>query len=392
MKKIKESFKKILGERNTKRISTVKFKLTTALYSEIASLNIFFKLIKCHFDKKYIKNISDSISILDKYKNKKYIIFHNPNFLGVTSATKELFDNTVPMIDLYRKKDIRKISKKICDNNIKEVYFSAFCYGWSRLIKEIKKDKPSIKIKTFWHGSHSQILDTFGWKRNQEIINLHTSSYVDLMATCKASLLGFYKKNDYNACFLNNTVTFNGEKYYDTEKHDKKRVKLGLYSANTEWRKNMMNQIAAAKLIQNAVIDMVPIKKEAALFANSLGVVFEGLPKPIPREEILARMAKNDVNLYVTFSECAPMLPIESLEVGVPCISGNNHHFFKGTELEKYLIVNNETDIYEIKEKIELCMKYKKKILELYKSWKKENDKFTKDTAIAYMNGGDINE
>ena len=35
----------------------------------------------------------------------------------------------------------------------------------------------------------------------------------------------------------------------------------------------------------------------------------------------------------------------------------------KDTPLEKYLIVNNETDIIEIKEKIELCMKEKEEVL-----------------------------
>ena len=66
-----------------------------------------------------------------------------------------------------------------------------------------------------------------------------------------------------------------------------------------------------------------------------IGVKLEGLERPIPRNELIKRLANNDLNLYVTFSECAPMLPLESFEVGVPCLTGNNHHYFKNTELEK---------------------------------------------------------
>ena len=85
-------------------------------------------------------------------------------------------------------------------------------------------------------------------------------------------------------------------------------------------------------------------------------------------------MAKRDVVLYVTFSECAPMLPIESLEVGTICIMGHNHHYFQGTKLHDYLVVEREDDIISIYEKIENALKHKDEIFELYKEWKKQND------------------
>lgn len=389
-KAIKSNLKKTLGERNYNRLTSLKFKLSSTFYLENQNIKIFFKKTSCFKNQKYLDGIENTIKEIEKNKNKKYIIFHNPSFLGVTSATKELFENLVPMTDLYRKKDVNKVYKAIINTDVKEVYFSAFCYNWCALVKKLKRNNPDLVIKTYWHGSHSQILDTFGWNRNQEILKLHMVGYIDQMATCKKSLLNFYLKCGYDAVFLNNTVTFDGNQYKKDIKNDK--LKLGLYSANTEWRKNMMCQVAAAKTFKNAVIDMVPVNPEAALFASSLGVTLEGLPKPIPRTEILARMAMNDVNVYVTFSECAPMLPIESLEVGVPCISGNNHHFFKDTPLEKYLIINNETDIFEIKQKINSCIKNKEKILTLYAEWKKNNDLYTKEMINNFLNGGENNE
>ena len=385
-KEIKKKLKKTIGERNYNRITSFKFILSSKFCLEIQKIKIVSKKMSCHKNIKYINGIDNTVKEINKNSKKKYIVFHNPSFLGVTSATRELFNNLVPMTDLFRNKDIEVIYNTIISTNIKEIYFSAFCYNWKKLIIKLKKYNPDYVIKTYWHGSHSQILDTFGWNRNQEILRLHVAGYIDQMATCKKSLLNFYLKNNYNAVFLNNTVTFDGLKYKKNVKNE--NIKIGVYSANTEWRKNMMCQVAAVKTIDNAIIDMVPINPEAALFVSSLGVKLEGLPKPIPREEILDRMALNDVNIYVTFSECAPMLPIESLEVGVPCISGNNHHFFQDTPLEKYLIVNNETDIFEINEKINLCIKNKNKILKLYATWKKENNKLAEDLAKKFLNGG----
>lgn len=357
----------------------------TKNYILYENVRIFAKKIESIIKNNYRNSIKKTILEINKNKNKKYIIFHNPTFLGVSSATKELFENLVPCTDVYFLWDVNKIVKAIIDNNIKEVYFSAFCYNWKKIVTKLKKENSNIVIKTFWHGSHSQVLDTYGWLRNSEIINLHKKDKVDQMATCKKSMLEFYDENKFNSHFLNNTVYFDGKKYKENKVHD--GIKIGIYSANGDWRKNMMCQVAAVKLLKNASIDMVPLNKEAKKLADSLDIIMEGPNKPILREDLFKRMSKNDVNLYITFSECAPMLPLESLEVGVPCITGNNHHFFKGTELEKYLVVNNETDIEEIKKKIEKCIKEKETILKLYKTWKKENDSNTKKQIKSYLGG-----
>ncbi len=389
MTKIKRLIKRIFGESFYVSLINIKRNFKKRNYLFMENLRIFAKKIQMLRNKEYHDSINNTLNKLSEYKGKEYVIFHNPKYLGVSSATKELFDNNVPCLDIFYLKDVRKISKAIIDNGYKKVYFSAFCYNWMKVIKKVKKMNPSIEIKTYWHGSHSQILDYFGWNRNQEIFTLFREGYLKEMATCKLSLVPFYEYNNFKTIFLNNTVHFDGKKYESNVKN--KKTKIGVYSANTDWRKNMMCQVAAVKLLNNAVIDMVPLNPSAKRLADTLDIEMEGLPKAIKREEILKRMAKNDINVYVTFSECAPMLPIESLEVGIPCITGNNHHFFKDTKLEKYLVINNETDVKEIKDKIQLCLKEKDTIIKLYRDWKKQNDLFTKKQVELFI-GGDSNE
>ena len=102
-------------------------------------------------------------------------------------------------------------------------------------------------------------------------------------------------------------------------------------------------------------------------------------------EQLLKRMSKNTINLYVTYSECAPMLPLESMEMNVVCISGNNHHYFKNTALEEYLIVNREDDVIAIKEKIDYALENKDKIFELYNSWKQNYDQESLDSVQEFL-------
>ena len=139
----------------------------------------------------------------------------------------------------------------------------------------------------------------------------------------------------------------------------------------------MFSQIAAVSLIKDAIIDMVPLNETAKEFASIIGVKMEGVEKALNREELLKRMANNSVNLYVTFSECAPMLPLESFEVDVPCITGNNHHYFQNSILEELVVVNNEENPLEIKEKIMNCINNKNKIMNEYKLFRKKNLKIS---------------
>ena len=342
-------------------------------------------------DKKGSKEqIEQTINVLSKYpKDIDYIIIHNPNWMGVTSATKELFTNLVPLQELNSNSDVDRVVQKILELNPKQIIFSAFADGWEKLARKIREKRPQIKIKSFWHGSHSQVVDEINWRTNTHVINLHKEGVIDVMGTCKESLLNFYLSQGYKAAFLKNTVRLDEELLKEVKEakdaSKNKDLKIGLYAAGLDWRKNMYTQMAAASLYDNAIIDSLPLSYESETFMSKFKIGLEGQRKGVPRKELLKRMSLNDINLYVTFSECAPMLPIESMEVGTLCISGNNHHYFKNTALEEYLIVNREDDVIAIKEKIDYALENKDKIFELYNSWKQNYDQESLDSVQEFL-------
>lgn len=321
--------------------------------------------------KEYLERLDRTIKTIDQLKGASYITFYNGSWFGVTSATKELFTNLVDCGEIFRKKDVTRIANAIFNSHIKQVVFSSFAIGWKDLVLSLKRKK-DIKIKTFWHGSHSQILDLYGWERNLEIIELHRANKIDIMGTCKKSLMNFYTSQGYKAYFITNKVS--DVKNSSIKQETSKKTIIGIYAAKCDdWRKNMYSQMAAIKLIDHAVMDMVPLNKQAEEFAKQYHIEVTGVKTSIPREQLLERIAHNDVNLYVTFSECAPMLPLESMELGVPCITGNNHHYFQHTELEKYIVIEDEADIEQIKDKIILCLENRERIINLYKEFSKNN-------------------
>lgn len=371
--------------------------LTDSIRNRIGAKRYIKKQSKGKFEN--LKDIEQSVleaaGILDNYKNKNidYIILHNPRWMGVTSATKELFENLVPLQGTYTASQVDLIAKKISELNINQVIFSAFEFGFDKLARKIKQLEPDIKIKLFWHSSHSQIngqlVDAMNWKTNLKVIKLHREGIIDVFGTCKESLVNFYKSQGFKTAFIQNTVRLNDDIKQEINNVEREnsigKIKIGLYAAGMDWRKNMFNQIAGASLVENSVVDSVPLNFEGQVFASKIGLEMTGLDKGVKREELLKRMASNNINLYVTFSECAPMLPIESMEVGTICLTGNNHHYFKGTELENYLVVTREDDVVAIADKIKYALENKEEIFKLYKAWKENYDIISKKSVQEFL-------
>jgi hypothetical protein len=62
--------------------------------------------------------------------------------------------------------------------------------------------------------------------------------------------------------------------------------------------------------------------------------------RPILQERLYQEIRSTHVSLYVTFSECCPMLPLESLQQGVPCLVGPVSHLFEDDDfLRERLVV-----------------------------------------------------
>lgn len=369
------------GEKNAMRIiSLVRF--VKRNIKRAAKIVLFPVVYVRNYNRKYPKNYREFAKNAQKevLNKKDYVVFVNPEWFGVYNATIELFgDHVISLGETKRTKDAKKLGDAILSNpNIKQVFFSAMCMGWKDLIIYLKEHNKKIKIKTFWHGNHSQVSEPYGWAMNEQIFDLHKAGYIDLMGTCKESLIDFYTSQGFESQFITNVVSDDIKELKDDPYNDKK-IHIGLYAAKSDdWRKNMYSQIAAASLVKNAVIDMVPLNDDAIKFASLLHVPIQGIKGSLPRKELIKRMSKNDINLYVTFSECAPMVILESFAVGVPCLSGNNHHYFKKSKLHDYVIVNNESSPTAIKEKIDLCLKNNKLIIDEYQKWEIENNKDNK--------------
>ena len=199
----------------------------------------------------------------------------------------------------------------------------------------------------------------------------------------------FYKNLGYNAYYIMNNVKSMEEDISNANnKKDKKdEISIGIYNANSRELKNIYTQILATTFFKDSKIDIVPISKEIKEYLKVLDINYTCIDKFIPTEELMRRIKRNDINIYVTFTECSPMFPMESFEQGVPCLIGNNNDYFLGSKLRDYVCVNREDDPREIRDKITKVIENKEEVLKLYREWKNNFNNEVKKQVKEFLEG-----
>lgn len=353
---------------------------------------ILFPVVMVRENKRKKQNIitinNNFDSAISKLSKKDYIALCNEKWIGVRNATQELFENTIVITENINTYD--HIVEKILESNKHLIIFSGFYYEWIRIIKKVKEKNPKVKIKILWHGSNAMNVEEYDWKVLKTIFELLENKLIESIGFVKKTMYDLYKELGYNVEFVMNTIHIDSYKELGSKKENK-NIKIGVYASGDRWVKNFYNQLAGAALVKNSVADIVPISEKAKSFCKilKLNVTGDGL---LSRGELLNRLSKNDINLYITFVECAPIIPLESLELGVPCITANNHHYWQNTELEKYLVLDKCEDPKAIADRIELCLKNKDKIIKLYNEWKKEYDLECEKNNKKFIEGDKKNE
>lgn len=366
---------RLLGKENGQRFINISREAKRNV-KRLGKLVLFPLVIKRSKEKK-LKYFEENKKILDdnlkKIKRNQVLVFYRNGWLGTSYATKEMFEDAVGINALFDNDVINYYADEILKKQPRLIIFSAFDLSWSKLIEVLKEKKPKQRIKVMWHGSNAMNVEEYDWNTLRTIIEYCRYGIIESIGFVKKSMYEFYKTKNVNCEFVMNTLSIDKNEYKLLDSNNK-NVKIGVYASGDRWVKNFYNQLSAASMIKNHLIDCVPRTTKTIEFASLIGANVIGESKPIPRDELLKRIADNDINIYVTFVECAPLLPLESMELGVPCITANNHHYWEGTELEKYLVVNAPDNIIEIKNKIELVLKNKEEIMKLYVKWKKGYD------------------
>lgn len=278
--------------------------------------------------------------IINDFSNKIIAICH-PYWQGVRSAAEGQSPNLLLLPELSPNK-LKKAVDLIKYASPTHIILNGYWRGYDDFAIEIKKSMKDIKIFYVHHGSFYQMLED---RRMPDILSLIVTLYkkgvISKIAFVKDGMAETFRYFGIESQLLLNRVSQSSEKI-EQEWHSPIKIFI---PATDHLRKNLHTQIMAALMIDEieeihiiGPVNLVYLRNSKALLDRII------IHPKLNRKEVLKLISESTFVLYVTLSECAPMIPLECLSQNIPCLTGNNHGLFLNNFYLKDILIVKEED------------------------------------------------
>lgn len=288
----------------------------------------------------------------------------HPNWRGVRSSAENLFDCRL-YIDTLSESEAVRLAQGLAEAHVTRVVFQGMPLTHGRLVRALARYSPKTRLFVIWHGNFMQLGESADWHGLQTVLDWARQGVVERVGFVKQGMAEVFARQGIPTGYLLNYV----RRIPDgpsTPMEDGPH--LGLWAVEPIWRKLPYTMIAAAALVPGATLWAAGQNRRAEEVAALVGVPYRRLADgPLPQSEMPAALARMHVNLYVTLSECAPMLPLESLAAGVPCLVGPSSTFFDDAPaLRTHLVVSCPDDTTQLAGHVQSTLEYRIDIIRTY--------------------------
>jgi glycosyltransferase involved in cell wall biosynthesis len=300
------------------------------------------------------------------------------NWMGVNRATHNLFPESAFDLPQYFSKGIYTLHElnilalEITRLRFSKVIFNGFLGYFVEFISKIKAHNERTEISCVFHGSLSEMALIKNMSENVNLlIKLTTSGLVSKIGFVKKGLAEFFSQN-YGINTSNVILPAPQiERNLFLKKPDDGVLNIGIF-VNGQFRKNLFNQVAAALMIKNTLIHVFE-EKGLEIFGQQHR--FRYYPLNLNRENFLDILASMNINLYNTYTESWGQIVVESIVLGVPCLTNNTSGVLDcSAELKELLVVkeHDNADAYArqaeyVLKNISIFDKYRPKYLKCLK-------------------------
>jgi glycosyltransferase involved in cell wall biosynthesis len=319
-----------------------------------------------------------------KQQDKEVLAIYVPQWLGISSATRNAFEDCYPIAEHLTREQAEYYTNLLILAGVKHLISAGAAPGHLELIKAIKELNPSLRCDVTWHASYIQHCEDYGWSMMTQAIQLAKQGKIYKFGLAKKGMEKSFQAMMLRAEFLPNFV----QQIPDSASIvTASNPQLGIWLSWIGYRKLPYAMIAAAQLVNGSVLNMTGVGYRAKEWAEMLGLKVNYFSDgPIPKEELYPRIKNTHLSLYLTSSECAPMLPIESLSLGVPCLISPVSHWFEDDEyLHSRLVVPYPERPEIIAQYIERAIEERDQIIERYKLYAERYNLWAKQQVKLFL-------
>lgn len=340
----------------------------------------FIRLIKNQLTFK--ENDQKWIQKMQRNKPQVISIMH-PCWRGIRSSTLQLYPHHYFIDDNVSEQDSKYIANVLVESGCDKFLFSGLANGHIKVLKELHRISPHSWKYILWHANFLQSAEDYVWNSFKTILDFYRRGIFYKIGFVKKGMAEVLAKQGYRTGFVMNYVPMAVDAPSTPQAGG---PHLGIWYIEENWRKQPFAMMAATTLIKDAVLHMPKVSERSKDFIATMGLKASYTDKPIPQLEMPAVLSKMHLNLYVTLSECAPMLPLESLSVGVPCLVGPSSHLFTDDQyLAQRLIVPYPDSAQVIGQYIEKALPEREQIVKHYIEYAKVYNARARESALAFI-------
>lgn len=290
-----------------------------------------------------------------------------PEWRGVYSSTVNLFPACLGVLDGLTKKSAQHVADLILQTGTSRVVFAELPPTYIHLLDALAHAPRKIDVYVTWYNSFMMSSER-SWKSLVGIKQLAAERRIKKIGFAKSGMADVFQRLGIPASFIVhaiNKIPQAASTPLAGGPH------LGLTAVSlARWRKLPFAMLAAATEISGAVVHAAGATKFVEGFSRDLRLDARIRNQPIPQAEMPQFLSSMHLNLYVTLSECCPMLPLESLAEGAPCLLGPNSHLFDDSAyLHSRLVVDYPERNEVIAHYIRQALTERDDIIAAYRRW-----------------------
>ncbi len=281
---------------------------------------------------------------LTRERGHKAVAVHTPRWLGVSHSTRMLFDACYPIPNSpdewpadVTDEEVERHAEVLLESGARHVIFSGGDEAHYRVMEAIRRRDPGVRFDLVFHGNFTQLQDPYIWSLFTMWCSAVREGKVREFVTMKKGAEEVLRAAGVRSRYLINYVP--GEPLPIPEVEGEGRH-VGIWFSGTIF-KSAHPMIASLTLIPGAVLHSAGLGGPGAELAEFLGVQ-RGFSSEhaVRKDELERRIRATHLSMYVTSAECSPMLPLESMQLGVPCLIGPSSHLFEDHDyLRERLVV-----------------------------------------------------
>jgi len=308
-----------------------------------------------------------------------------PRWHGVAASTRALFDQTLPIPpgvsdhpDDITEEDIREYADMLVDSGCRHFVISGGDLFNLRIIDRVLERAPETRFDQLWHSNFLQMGEPHDWNLLRHWLVALRDGTVTRIGVVKEGLTDWFSQFGIDSVFIPNVIEFDTSKVKASKVSDTVGIWL---SGSSSYRKLPHAALMALKMVPNVALMGAGLDPKSMQMINDLKLPFRQISAdPLPQSQMFNRMRKTGLTLYVTVSECSPMVPLESFALGVPCLVGPSSHIFRSHDLlREALVVKNPHSPAEIAEKMAWALGHQEELFEAYLSYYEDERKMAVD-------------